>query len=216
MYVVMAMAEQTRNAPAARGSHNFVGIGGADGVDFGGVVNAPRHEVNRPKWLLVQGVGEDAHVLENFPIGLPLVGQIVDGEEGGDAPEAWIGRAGRGQPCDGGGGVPIVGVEHIRPPTLHHHGKLQGGTAEKSEAVGIVFVAVDRRPTKQIALGDKVDGDFGVGQFALKRARGDVVWPHGHIKGLPNGLDVETAAVIPLLNRPISGHHYPHIVSQGG
>ncbi len=44
------------------------------------------------------------------------MGQIVDGEDTADTPEALIRLAGGVEPGQGRSGVPVVGVDDVRPP----------------------------------------------------------------------------------------------------
>ena len=85
-----AMMEEAVEVGAAVGGHDFAGVGGADGVDHGGVVDAAGHEVDLAVVLFGEGVGLEAEIVEDFPGGEALMGEVVDGEDGGHGPEVGV------------------------------------------------------------------------------------------------------------------------------
>ena len=169
--VEMAVPQELVQAAAAFVGHDLAGIGRADGADHGRVIDAARHEVHLAEALLGQAVRHQAEVIEDLPGGGPLVAQVVDGVDGRQAGVAGIGLAGGGQPGDGRRRVPVVGVDHVGPPAEGGDHQVEGRPAEEGEAVGIVAVAVEKRPIAEaVPLGDEVDRHVAAGQRGFQHA----------------------------------------------
>ncbi len=109
------------------------------------------------------------------------MGQIVDGEDTADTPEALIRLAGGVEPGQGRSGVPVVGVDDVRPP-VELERQVERGLAEEGEAVRVVPVAVDVGPGEEAVFGDEVDRYVAARQPTLERPGVDDARTGGHIE----------------------------------
>ena len=83
-------------------------------------------------------MGLDAKIVENVPVRFTLVGQVVNSKNGCDTAEALIRLSGRGQPGQGWGCVPVMGMNDVRLP-IPGDSQLQRCPAEKGKTVGVIM-----------------------------------------------------------------------------
>jgi hypothetical protein len=93
----------------------------------------------------VPGQTEDVHGLG---ADVPLVGDVVDGEDRGRAVERGVVPVERFEVHGQEPGMPVVGVEDVGPLAAAAE-VLDGGTGEEREAEMVVAVAVEERPVEE-------------------------------------------------------------------
>lgn len=211
MDIKVAMAEEFFEVGPPFTGHDFTGVAGANGIDHGGVVDTAGHEVNLAVRFFAEGVGLHAHIVKDIPRAVALVGEVMDGEDGGEGAVPIGVLAGGGEPHDGGGGVPVMGVEDIGFP-LEGDGEVEGGAAEEGEAIGVVTVAIDVITVEEVAFGDEVDGDIGIGDSAFEDAGGEEADAHGDFEGDIGDGDIGEGA---LFDFAVGGHDDADVVAEG-
>ena len=120
---------------------------------------------------------------------------------------------GRIEPRDRGRGMPVVRVDDVGPP-IDRADEFQRGAAEERKAIDIVAVAVDLRPTKEVAFGDEVDGHIAAGELAFEHARRNSAHARGdeHATG-QRRTEFQLTGVIRIFDGAIGGHDDAHIVA---
>ncbi len=208
-----ARGQQTLQAAAVLGGLDFPCIGGADGADPVGVHQAALDEGQlvvefqavqgppvRRQFQLHQGLGREQ----------PLVGQVVDGEEGGRAP-CLAAQQGRHQSR-----LPVVAVHQFRRPAEADPVQGQGtdGACEQGKAPGIVGPVAPFRcavgatiAVKELGAVHQVEGHGAAGQAALQDADlpGCTLQPQA-------GQDLDLAGA--LRHAAVGGQYHADIMAQ--
>ena len=153
-------------AEAAGGAFDFLSVGGADGGEFGGVVEAGLHLVDGAAALgavgaelLRRDVGEGEHAR----VGVALMFQIMDGEDGGGLSKRGVAQGGVEEEREQAGG-PVVAMDDIGNPA-ELEAEIEGTAAKEGEAEIIVgevaaVAGVNLGASEEALMFECVNGDL--------------------------------------------------------
>src|SRR5579883_893552 len=209
---VAARAQQVIELLAKGRRQNLLRIAFADSRDGIGKEDTAPHDIHnvrqfRNLWVQ-EALGRDAGDLKDAIAEDALIGQIMNGIDGGSIGKKGIVMVDGMHPVRDYAGMPVVAVNDIRRPVQCAH-CLQRAAAENDKTFPIIGIAIDVLAIKVARRVDHIDGNL-IANRPLQYTDRNLEAVHIDLERFQHRLQAEAFGV----DLPVAGHHQTHIVAQ--